>query len=202
MQPQTEPVQLEFSLKQTRSVWTDAMLARVKTKWIGGLSLKQIAADISTEFRVTVSRNAVVGQVRRQQWDLKWPRQAPANITEARERKARENARPDVENAREHKPRKQRQDGAARQKFVPQAPKYGECIPDHVEIPPGQGIYPEHWLCQWPQVKPTDALRCAEPRVEGRPYCTAHCRRAFTQIGNPNPYNRGFIKWATRGDGK
>lgn len=202
MQQQPAPVQLEFSLKQTRSVWTDAMLARVKTKWIGGLSLNQIAADISTEFRATVSRNAVVGQVRRHGWDQKWPREAPKAITEARERKAREDARPDVENARQRKPRKQRQDWAAKQTFVRQQPKYGECIPDHVEIPPGDGIFPEHWGCQWPQVKLTDPLRCTEPRVEGRPYCAGHCRRAYTQIGNPNPYNRGFINWATRGDGK
>lgn len=186
------------SRKPRTSIWTAPMLARVKVKWIGGMSLSDISRDISTEFRVVVSRNAVIGQVRRQGWDVTWPREAPANITASREKAAKEAAHPeDVRNAREGKPRLMQH-----RTFTPMTPKYGECIPDNVEITPGGGTYPEHWLCQWPQVKPSDALHCTEPRVEGRPYCAPHCRRAMTQMGTPNPYNRGFIKWATRGDGK
>lgn len=193
----------QTTLYRVQINWTDTMKARVKTKWIGGLSLSTIARDINTEFRINATRNAVISLVRRNGWHELWPREAPKNITEARTNRDAKAARarlldlpvkPERKPARP-KPNAQRFHSAApeiitKDRFVERE----NTIPQDAVIPKGHHVFSDDTLCLWPQVDPArDALKCEEVRADGWPYCDGHCRRGYVSFGTE--YNRSTINW-------
>jgi hypothetical protein len=153
--------------------WTTDMMLRLSELWHAEpvISPRQISETLTAEFGVSVSRNAALGKAHRLGFAY---RNAPANITEARTRKA---------------------NGEKREQLLKPAPKpqYVRAadtpFPAHLPIPAGdkEARYGSSLLCRWPQVTPNDPIRCTGTRVEGRPYCDGHCRRAYTSFGVEYP---------------
>ena len=61
---------------------------------------------------------------------------------------------------------------------------------DEPPAPPASRAAPPRNGCCWPlwddQDRP-DGRFCDNPRVPGRPYCTAHCRRAYSTFPRRAP---------------
>lgn len=105
--------------------------------------------------RLGVTKNAVVGKVHR----LGLPkRQSPINST-PRKRE------PKPDNARRVAPRQ-----VQKPKEVPQGTIFGM-----ENLSAG--------MCNWPEGEPgTEHFNfCGQPAVEGKPYCEAHCERAYVR---------------------
>jgi len=73
---------------------------------------------------------------------------------------------------------------------TPRAPR--EPLPEPVRLsappmPIGKAISMEkltHGMCSWPEGEPgTDNFHfCGLPSVDGKPYCSAHCQRAYVRV--------------------
>ena len=45
--------------------------------------------------------------------------------------------------------------------------------------------------CRWPvEGKDKDTLFCAKPVKDGKPFCEAHCERAYRKVGEPHDKNK------------
>ncbi len=151
--------------------WTTDMMLRLSELWHAEpvITPRRISEILSAEFGVTISRNAALGKAHR----LGFPsRTMPANITESRTRKA---------------------NGEKRERILTPKPQFVRSpdtpLPAHMPIPPGdkEARYSGSTQCRWPQVAPDDPIRCEKPRVEGRPYCSDCCRRAYSSFGIEYP---------------
>lgn len=144
--------------------WTEPRRELLKKLWSDGLSAGQIAAELGG-----VTRNAVIGCVHRMGLPGR-SRKSPAPRGPKPVRKAPVRQRPAAATPVA--------DGAPIEPAAPLAPL------DHSWIPVGQRkslVDLEFGDCRFPIGHPRDAdfAFCAGPAVEGRPYCSAHCKLAF-----------------------
>lgn len=158
--------------------WTTDMKLRLSELWHAEpvVSVTQISLIMTGEFGTTISRNAVVGKANRLGFP---PRGEPKSIADARQNKTKAAKRERI-----FKPKRQ----YIRAVDTP--------LPPDAILAPGQNEawYRADQLCQWPQVDKTrDATKCENPRVEGRPYCECHARRAIAAFGVH--YNNSTIKF-------
>lgn len=147
------------------------MRERVRECLLLGFSSAQIAKALTTEFEIRVTRNMVIGQIRRHplgelarrnKWgdvlDQNMPRKPPA-------------------------PRKRIRKSRAKPKIVIEIPQVEI---DDQQIPIEQRctlIQLNEHTCRWPIGDPVEARAefffCGGTTIEGEPYCEGHCRRAF-----------------------
>jgi GcrA cell cycle regulator len=59
---------------QANSIWTIAHAEQAAALWADGLSAGTIAAQLSAEWRVSLTRNSIIGKAHRCQWGARAPR--------------------------------------------------------------------------------------------------------------------------------
>lgn len=131
--------------------WTVERIETLTQLWSEGHSCTEVARLMGG-----ISRNAVIGKVRR----LALPKRATV---------ARKNPTP--------KPRPK-----AKRPAVEDAPEEPIVTEDgYIAFPTSLFDLKSH-DCRWPHGDPKDDRFgfCGQPAVEGKPYCTAHCRRAYS----------------------
>lgn len=196
--------------------WTEEALARLKTL-APQLSAGQIAGALSREFGASITRNAVIGKLRRIGTPLSKPR-APSSAGDVEKRPAPEEVDaladrigdpdpadvPPCEQAVERaapKIAKRKQNEAAAfpppLAVVPAAPQS-----EATELE--SGAVAESRLCsfddlkwhhcRWPigDVRTGGVMYCGAPKGAGKPYCCEHHARAYTapvRVGKP------VIRW-------
>jgi GcrA cell cycle regulator len=159
-------------------IWNDETIPRLKELWNEGLSCSQVAAVLREEFKVTISRNAVIGKIHR------------LGI-QARSRNPKVVIRPRPVVASKPKP------------SAPKAPRRRAPVPVPIEqffAPAREGgvslLELEYHHCRWIEGNPSDERPyCGASRIVGRSYCPHHNELS---IGKGTPRERNSIKAAMR----
>lgn len=183
------------------TLWTDERIKRLEMLWGEGLSITAIGQKLTREFGGTVSRNAVVGKASRiglAQQHKREPALKPPK-RKSHQEQAAEQQLTSVQRAAAMLRAGWSVDEIATamnvktstvQVYLSNARGTGLLQPGRApvqissrEIEPRRDaadIYGSQ-KCLWPQVNPEiDPEICTEERVPTRPYCPAHCRRAYT----------------------
>ena len=139
--------------------WTDERVDELKTRWANNETYSEIWRAIGAK-----SRNAVIGKAHR----LRLFRLGAVVPIRARAAQRRVNAGNLVLRLR----------GNATMTKIPEPPVF-----DHPKLLLALNARD----CRWPGAGTgADMLYCAAPAVDGKAYCLAHCRIAFTKPG-PTP---------------
>ena len=154
------------------SIWLKPGLTErlIELHALGGaqqLSMSQMAEKLNSEFGTHLTRNAIVGRCHRLNLP---PREAPIKRTY---------------------PQPRRKPGPKPMRIVridaPIMPREAEKLPEGNALTIYQLGYGD---CRWPlgeaMARPP-FLYCGHAAIDGRPYCAAHCRRA---------YNAPQVRWA------
>lgn len=151
------------------SPWTDERIATLKRMWGEGATRSQIAAALGGG----ISRNAVIGKAHRLGLASR-----PSPII----RDGRPSPMKGKRRARSLNADAATSAAAARKRQVaaPEPPKV-------------QGYVPRPRIssreCAWPEGEALPYRFCGAPTVEGKPYCTDHCRLAYRGTPTPEPEN-------------
>jgi GcrA cell cycle regulator len=160
--------------------WNDGAVARLKALWAEGLSTSAIGE------RLNISKNAVIGKVHR----LDLPaRPSPIRKDGAASLSAQTPGRPRL--ARSTLPPLQcpatTQNSATpeSQDLTPASPRASA---SQSIDKPSRSVGSRVSSCCWPVGEPgTPSFRfCEADSVGGRPYCEAHCSRAYVKRRRPN----------------
>ena len=170
----------------TDKTWTDERIESLKTLWNDGLSASQIAAELS-DHRTSISRNSVLSKVHRlgisDRPNGRVGRKSPWH-GQPRTPRTPQGQRAGSEDRRVG--RQRLPSGALEAGTVDIIPTdYDLAIPREqrktmlqlrFETPSRPGD------CRWPLGHPgtADFAFCGAEAEMGKPYCTEHCRRAFT----------------------
>lgn len=160
------------TLEAKEPAWADTEIAQLRTLCEVGLSASQIAAKLATG----KSRNAVIGKMHR----LGLTKQVPAApMNEPRERPP--------------KPRPMR--GTPSLPVVARAPE-PKPLPIVLPVPApvrqrGERVTVttlESGMCKWPIGDPgdDDFHFCGHAQMDGKPYCSHHCDRAYNASSKAN----------------
>lgn len=155
--------------QQPNASWTEERIARMKEMWAEGYSASQIAAEL----RGGVTRNAVLGKLHRL---------GAATTRPTKSRKSR------IARTRAQRRHTRKMNELFLGKLSPlrKAHMTTEPIPgpDPADVARIASVDLEPHHCKWPVGDPMEAgaynpLFCGMERIEGQPYCLAHCRRAY-----------------------
>jgi GcrA cell cycle regulator len=157
------------------TVWTREIDARLEALWLGGVSASQISGELWREFRIAVSRSAVIGRLSRKRITR------PALTPSARAQSAKA-ARPQL---RRRKIVRLTNHGNRFDRVEVNAPNDWKDDAADLSIPFEQrrGILDlTAGDCRWPVGDPAKPgfFFCGGAALEGSPYCPCHARRAFT----------------------
>lgn len=149
------------------TTWTDAMIARLKVLHSDDLPFSAIAARMSTDFNIKLSRNAAIGKAAR--IGLSSPKK-PSNVTVTRQRKRAYTARV-----------------ARKPSLLDQALELTEH--EAVDLPADQSDFAVVFEqlrdphCRWPIGDPAadDFKYCGADKMREGPYCARHHRLAYHQ---------------------
>jgi GcrA cell cycle regulator len=162
------------------SPWTEERIEHVKTRWSQGASARQIARELGN----AVSRSAVLGKVHR----LGIAQSSP-NCGAREHRLERKNARRAPASA--HKPIRERDAAGASAESRRQIPAWVRDAEPYIDDPLVDAGIPFHQRrvflelsgrsCRWPVGDPrrSDFFFCGAEALPGKPYCVAHCARAY-----------------------
>jgi GcrA cell cycle regulator len=162
-----------------RPAWTPARVRNLKRLWSQGVSATRIARELG----VGVSRNAVLGKIRR--LGLIAVRSHPRR---SRRSSYRGNHTPPSHAVPDHLRASRRAD--REWPFFPawilDAQSYADNPGIDADIPPAQRrsfLDLNSHTCRWPVGDPggRDFFFCGAPPVVGKPYCAAHCARAYVR---------------------
>jgi GcrA cell cycle regulator len=159
--------------------WTAVRVERLKKRWSQGVS----ARKISKEFGGGVSRSAVLGKIHRLGIAALSPNGGASRTSTAdKDRRAgqlrpRYVRRPVIEGMRPP-------ESGAVPSWVTEAKPYVEDPRLDAHIPLSQRralLELDNHMCRWPIGEPArpDFLFCGAQPLAGKPYCAAHCVRAF-----------------------
>ncbi len=172
--------------------WPEAAVADLRKYKAEGLSSSQIAYRLSTEYRSSISRNAVIGKCAR----IGIVMSSESVSTTIKANHARRAAKP----PKTHKERVDadaiRERRAADLIRVAKANKTAEVVqlppkrqhPDEIAVAPCCLEALTFSSCLWPLERTTpigDTLFCANEKAAGRPYCEGHAKRAFQKTQSP-----------------
>lgn len=169
---------LKLALVRPDDPWTEDHLARAKVWWLQGIS----GGVIANRFGPPFTRMSVIGMMWRKGWHREGKTQAAATRAELKKRSAKK---------RREERLKIRPAPAAHplQRIVrwmgpPRPPRFFVALASDVPRISHEMLSGQH--CRWPIGEPANAafkpFFCGRPRVQGLPYCTRHCRRAFNKI--------------------
>jgi len=146
--------------------WNDTLIARLRALWDEGLSTAEIGR------RLGFSKNAVIGKAHR--LDLS-PRRSP--IRAAGSGKPRERHRPRVPKLADIAPLR----AVPTKPTTPPQPAPPQPMPSTTIV--SEPVRLGTTLCCWPIGAPgtPDFRFCNERVVAGKPYCEAHCARAYVK---------------------
>lgn len=193
------------------TTWSDEMVAALKRQHEDGLSFAQIADEMAKEFRVHLTRNAVIGKARR--LDLPMRNGSGERLKEPRDPYREVAAEMGLDPAQKPLYRIARKKHSypivrKHRKRTESAPLLPEPAPPTEPIPDASAdlLIPvaqrktlmtlEQKDCRWPVGEPgTEGFFfCGAEKAWGRPYCHAHCARAGVGYGSRGLMNLG--KWA------
>lgn len=145
--------------------WTSAMDARLAETWGSGLTGSEIARRLNDEFGTLLTSNAVIGRAHRTRLSA---RPSPI-IRVGGGHVALKAARP--------KPK-------AKAIFAPKPPRQSvdtpPYTPDPAQITDTSSLYSRCAFPSWPHDSRPTHEYCGQAVEPGHPYCSAHCRVAFT----------------------
>ncbi|MGA7489043.1 MAG: GcrA family cell cycle regulator [Xanthobacteraceae bacterium] len=189
------------------TAWTNERSGYLKARWSQGASARQIAKELGG-----ISRSAVIGKVHRLGIAAFSPRMGPLR-ERASEREYRCTDEVLLERMAE------RGIGATQQSQRPQLPTWISEAEPYVDDPIADADVPlsqrrsllelDRGTCRWPigdPASPHFSFCGAEPSA-GKPYCTAHCARAYrpppqtmSRVASANAPSSALIRRAAGAD--
>lgn len=173
------------------SVWSGALLDKLKELNDKAMSSSQIAAEINSLFGCQFSRSAIIGARHRQGLTIPdkstWTLEQRLAYSGGGVRRTNGVRKTRVRTAPSQRGKWQRI------RFVPAEENYEDApsIAD-MEIPVGQRktlLQLDENTCHWPVGDPSshDFFFCGAEVLPDKPYCAGHCKVAYVKPSRPNP---------------